>query len=147
MRIIIIIINNNNNNNNTILLVLKSINAYRNMRFVNFLQEDKCGSRTHFARNCSSRNREDQPQRKKFRVRRDLGESDVEDINWIEEVNGVIETYRNSDHVYVDTCASAGLFILSDTIYFSYIAKINGVIGLTAARAAITKGTVGCWKK
>ena len=50
----------------------------------------KCGSKTHFARNCSVRNREYQPQKKKFRIHRDLDESDDEDINWIEEVKGVI---------------------------------------------------------
>ena len=80
---------------------------------------------------------------KKFRIRRDLDASDGEDINWIEEVNGVIETYPNSDHVYIDTCASAGLFILSVSIYFSSISKIDGVIGLTAAGAAMTKDGVG----
>ena len=70
-------------------------------------------------------------------------------INWIEEVNGILKTYPNSDHICVDTCTSAGLFILSDSVYFLSIAKINGVIGLTAAGAAKTKdgvGTVG-WKE
>ena len=33
-------------------------------------------SKTHFARNCSAKNREDPPQKKKFRIRRDIDESD-----------------------------------------------------------------------
>ena len=33
-------------------------------------------SKTHIARNNSAKNREDRPQKKKFRVRRDLDESD-----------------------------------------------------------------------
>ena len=53
----------------------------------------QCRSKTQFAKNCSARNREDQPQKKKFRIRRDLDESDDEDMNWIKEVNGVIDTY------------------------------------------------------
>ena len=90
-------------------------------------------SHTLQARNCSVRKRDDQPQKKKFQIRRDLDESDNEDVNCIEDVNGIIETYPNRDHVYIDTCASAGLFILSDSIHFSSISKIDGVIGLTAA--------------
>ena len=41
------------------------------------------------------------------------------------------------------------LFILSDSVYYSSIEKIDGVIGLTAAGAAMTKygvGTAGCWE-
>ena len=97
-----------------------------------------CGSKTHFARNCSVRNRDDQPLKRKFKICRDLEESDSEDINWIEKVKGVIETYPISNHVYIDTCASVGLFILSGSIYYLSISKIDGVIGLTAAGAAIT---------
>ena len=48
-------------------------------------------------------------------------------------MNGVTKTHRNNDHVYVDTCASADLFILSDSDYF--FNRIDGVIGLTAAGA------------
>ena len=41
------------------------------------------------------------------------------------------------------------LFILSDSIYFSSYAKIDGATGLTAAGAAMTKdgvGIAGCWE-
>ena len=38
-------------------------------------------------------------------------------------VNGVIKTHPNSDLVYVDTCVSAGLFILSDLVYSHLLKK------------------------
>ena len=68
----------------------------------------KCCSQSHFARNCSVRKSDDQPQKKKFQIRRDLDDSDNEDINCIEEVNGIIETYPHNQ----ETSQTESLLVL-----------------------------------
>lgn len=50
----------------------------------------KCGSQAHFSWNCAAKIKEDRPQKKKFKLRRYLDDSDDESVGWIKEVDAII---------------------------------------------------------